>query len=265
MQRKFNKERWEMAQERMRLIIEGPDIVKPVTDDNLFHDFLDHVRDCTKRVMENANATIQMYGELLSPGEQYPYSEVVMQHRLENERLLESIIRTFLSTDEMEIYMSRFGAKMKGFDEIDSCQDMSSPQKCAEFSALCAKVVSACDNMVYYDPTLRLSALMHYKTALGTLDVQQSPLEPVNLNIDEEYVKAYCQRYSGKGIDFDELFSQAQEGIRRATARYDPTHITAYPYSFQMYALVWIKERIHQRFKDMKKMKEAMKDEKWYD
>jgi len=105
-----------------------------------------HVLDCTKRVMKSDNATIQMYGELLSPGEQYPYSEVVMQHRLENERLLESIVRTFLQTDEVEIYMSRFGARMVAFGESGLCQDAQSPQACNEFSALCAKVVSACDN-----------------------------------------------------------------------------------------------------------------------
>ncbi len=130
--------------------------------DDLFYLFLGHIQECTENVMESDRATTAMYGELLSAGAKYPYSENVMQARREMEELLRPIITTFLQSPiAIKIYMSRFGAKIVDFAEIGSYRDVSSQRACAEFASICSKVVWACN-----DPIMQTIAQARYKKAL---------------------------------------------------------------------------------------------------
>jgi len=71
------------------------------------------------------------------------------------------------------------------------------------------------------------------------------------LRLDEKYVLSMCMRYMGRGLGLDELYSLAQEGIRRAYQNYDPDHPSKA--KFQTYATIWIKEQFLQRFKELEK------------
>ncbi len=130
--------------------------------DDLFFLFLGHIQECTENVMESDRATTAMYGELLSAGEKYPYSENVMQTRREMEALLYPIIQTFLQSPvAIKIYMSRFGAQIIDFAEIGSYRAVSSQRACAEFASICSKVIWACN-----DPTMQTIAQARYKKAV---------------------------------------------------------------------------------------------------
>jgi len=146
--------------------------------DDLFLLFLGHIQECTEIVMEAPRATIQMYGELLSAGEKYPYSEAVMMRRQEMERLLYPIIYTFLQSETAtEIYMKRFGAKIADFGEIGDIRDVSSQRACAEFTALCERVVWACN-----DPIMQNIAHLRYKQTMEKESQNVLPQDAITLD-----------------------------------------------------------------------------------
>jgi len=70
--------------------------------------------------------------------------------------------------------------------------------------------------------------------------------------IDDEYVRTFCSRYLGRGIEFEELYALAKEGVSRALAVYD-SYESKRP--FNTVAIQWLQERIYQRLKDLAKQK----------
>ena len=66
--------------------------------------------------------------------------------------------------------------------------------------------------------------------------------------IDEEYVRTFCSRYLGRGIEFEELYALAKEGVSRATALYDSYESKS---PFKIVATLWMQERL----KDFAKQK----------
>jgi len=145
--------------------------------EKLFISFLGHIQECTENIMESPRATIQMYGELLSAEVKYPYDPVVMHRREEMERLLEPIIKAFLQSEEAtKIYMSRFGAKIVDFTEIGAYRDVSSQRACAEFAAICSKVVWACN-----DPIMQQNAYAYFKLAIKRESQDELPAHKISL------------------------------------------------------------------------------------
>jgi len=78
-------------------------------------------------------------------------------------------------------------------------------------------------------------------------------MQQEKFNIDDKYVDALCQKYSGRGVDDDELHGLAQEGILKAREKYDTNGEAKKGIGFQSFATLWIKERFLQRFKELEK------------
>ena len=157
----------------------SPVIYEPIDiPDDLFYLFLGHIQECTETVMESDRATAAMYGELLSAGAKYPYDENTMQTRREMENLLYPIIKTFLqSPPAIKIYMGRFGAQIIDFAEIGNYRDVTSQRTCAEFAAICSKVVWACN-----DPIMQTIAQSRYNKAVIEQSRDVLPPEKINLS-----------------------------------------------------------------------------------
>jgi RNA polymerase sigma factor (sigma-70 family) len=68
-----------------------------------------------------------------------------------------------------------------------------------------------------------------------------------------KYIKAFVRRYENNGISTEELMDLAWDGVYKALPRFDPSKS-----KFQTYATWWMRERITQRFKDIKKETEYL-------
>lgn len=78
------------------------------------------------------------------------------------------------------------------------------------------------------------------KTELGKL---------VNANL--KFVVTIAKQYRGKGVPFDELISEGNEGLMTAAMKYDPSKGC----KFITYAVYWIKSFINKRISDSLKEK----------